>query len=403
MPKLYKYLFFAYLFFVNINKKMKKLIITNKFVSRLNKDIKYNSHKKKEISNETSTKFSKQINLINSSDNIQKTPQKINKKNIFRNRNQNNKEKNKNLKQLNNGNNIEISIPKIKQFIIEHNQNKHNTLSRNLSHMEDNKKIKLKNNKESYNKIFETQLFNRYNIYNISDILYKIEKTYSKINFNDKDFITRMNNYSTKRNLRDDKINEILKENKPKTTKQNLLKIFNRLIDDSNRRNEANSKIEILKKKNIIFNDYSNKLNKNKSVSPERWKKIYDERFKYKFEKYNNNRKKKKLELELKKKKDEEDELIEMKKYSSSIVLSKDYLDEFNKRLYYEPISKIKLSSLDNFKLKNKEFDYSIILSNSNSNKTKQNPKEQSKFKLNKSSNSINSSNTSSIINNSLI
>jgi hypothetical protein len=212
-----------------------------------------------------------------------------------------------------------------------------------------------------------------------------------------------MNNYSTKRNLRDDKINEILKENKPKTTKQNLLKIFNRLIDDSNRRNEANSKIEILKKNNIMLNDYSNKLIKNKSVSPEKWKKIYDNRFKCKFEKYNNNRKKKKLELELKKKKDEEDELIEMKKYSRSIVLSKDYLDEFNKRLYYEPISKIKLSSLDNFKLKNKEFDYSIILSNSNSNKTKQNPKEQSKFKLNKSSNSINSSNTSSIINNSLI
>ena len=130
--------------------------------------------------------------------------------------------------------------------------------------MEDNKKIKLKNNKESYNKIFETQLFNRYNIYNISDILYKIEKTYSKINFNDKDFITRMNNYATKRKLRDDKIDEILKENKPKTSKQNLVKIFNRLIDDSNRRNEANSKIEILKKKNIIFNDYSNKLNKNK-------------------------------------------------------------------------------------------------------------------------------------------
>ena len=207
-----------------------------------------------------------------------------------------------------------------------------------------------------------------------------------------------MNNYSTKRNLRDDKINEILKENKPKTTKQNLLKIFNRLIDDSNRRNEANSKIEILKKNNIMLNDYSNKLIKNKSVSPEKWKKIYDDRFKCKFEKYNNNRKKKKLELELKKKKDEDDELIEMKKYSKSIIISKDILDDLNKRLYYEPISKIKLSSLDNFKLKNKEFDHSIILSNTK--RKKQNPTEKTKTNINKSSNS---SHTSSIINNSII
>ena len=377
---------------------MKKLIITNKFVSRLNKDIKNNTHEKKETSNETSTKFSKQINLINSSVNIQKTPQKVNKKNIFRNGNQNSNVKIKNLKQLSNDNNLEISIPKIKQFIIEHNQNKHNTISKNVTPKKDNKKIKLKNKNESYNKKYETQLFNRFNIYNISDILYKIEKEYSKINFNDKDFITRMNNYSTKRNLRDDKINEILKDNKPKTTKQNLLKIFNRLIDDSNRRNEANSKIEILKKNNIMLNDYSNKLIKNKSVSPEKWKKIYDDRFKCKFEKYNNNRKNKKLELELKKKKDEDDELIEMKKYSKSIVISKDILDDLNKRLYYEPISKIKLSSLDNFKLKNKEFDHSIILSNTK--RKKQNQTEKTKTNLNKSSNS---SHTSSIINNSII
>ena len=211
---------------------MKKIIITNKFVSKINKDIKKNSHEKKESLNETSTKFSKQINLINSSQNIQKTPQKINKNNIFRNGNQNSNEQIKSLKQLTNLNNIEISISKIKQSIIEHNKNKLNNISKHLTPKEDNKKIRLRNNSESYNKKYETQLFNRYNKYNISDILYQIDKTYSKINFNDKDFITRMNNYATKRNLRDDKINEILNDNKPKISKENLLKIFNRLIED---------------------------------------------------------------------------------------------------------------------------------------------------------------------------
>jgi hypothetical protein len=380
---------------------MKKIIITNKFVSKINKDIKKNSHEKKESLNETSTKFSKQINLINSSQNIQKTPQKINKNNIFRNGNQNSNEQIKSLKQLTNLNNIEISISKIKQSIIEHNKNKLNNISKHLTPKEDNKKIRLRNNSENYNKKYETQLFNRYNKYNISDILYQIDKTYSKINFNDKDFITRMNNYATKRNLRDDKINEILNDNKPKISKENLLKIFNRLIEDSNRRNEANLKIEILKKSNIILNDYSNKLIKNKSINPERWKKIYEDRFKCKFEKYNNNRKNKKLELELKKKKNEENEITEMKKYSKSIVLSKDYLNEFNKRLYYEPISKKKLSSFKNFKLKNQEFEYSIKLSSKKNHK--HNNKEKLKINRNKSLNSKNSSNSSSIINNSLI
>ena len=36
---------------------MKKLILTNKFVSKLNKDIKINSPDHKESSNETCTKF----------------------------------------------------------------------------------------------------------------------------------------------------------------------------------------------------------------------------------------------------------------------------------------------------------------------------------------------------------
>jgi hypothetical protein len=345
---------------------MKKLILTNKFVSKLNKDIKINSPDHKESSNETSTKFSKQINLVNNSEYINnKKKEKGNKLNIFRN------EKSKNLNECKSYNNykkikkksIEISLTDIKQSIIDYNKKKH-FISKELSPKEIKEKKKPRNKSENYNKKYEKQLYERYNKYNISEILYNIDKTYSKINFNDKDFMTRMDNYTSKRNLRREKINEILEKKIPKTSKKNLLLVLNRLIDDSNRRIEANKKVEIFKKDNKIKDDYSEELSKNKSVSSEKWKKIYEERFKSKFNQYNNDKIKMKLDSEQKKKKNEEEELSQMKKYGKSIIFSEEILNEYNQRLYYYPITKKKLTCLENLKIKNQEYDNAIKLNN---------------------------------------
>ena len=344
---------------------MKKLILTNKFVSKLNKDIKINSPDHKESSNETSTKFSKQINLVNNSEYINKKKEKGNKSNIFRN------EKRKNLNECKSYNNykkikkksIEISLTDIKQSIIDYNKKKH-FISKELSPKEIKEKKKSRNKSENYNKKYEKQLYERYNKYNISEILYNIDKTYSKINFNDKDFMTRMDNYTSKRNLRREKINEILEKKIPKTSKKNLLLVLNRLIDDSNRRIEANKKVEIFKKDNKIKDDYSEELSKNKSVSSEKWKKIYEERFKSKLNQYNNDKIKMKLDSEQKKKKNEEEELSQMKKYGKSIIFSEEILNEYNQRLYYYPITKKKLTCLENLKIKNQEYDNAIKLNN---------------------------------------
>ena len=344
---------------------MKKLILTNKFVSKLNKDIKINSPDHKESSNETSTKFSKQINLVNNSEYINKKKEKGNKSNIFRN------EKRKNLNECKSYNNykkikkksIEISLTDIKQSIIDYNKKKH-FISKELSPKEIKEKKKSRNKSENYNKKYEKQLYERYNKYNISEILYNIDKTYSKINFNDKDFMTRMDNYTSKRNLRREKINEILEKKIPKTSKKNLLLVLNRLIDDSNRRIEANKKVEIFKKDNKIKDDYSEELSKNKSVSSEKWKKIYEERFKSKLNQYNNDKIKMKLDSEQKKKKNEEEELSQMKKYGKSIIFSEQILNEYNQRLYYYPITKKKLTCLENLKIKNQEYDNAIKLNN---------------------------------------
>ena len=345
---------------------MKKLILTNKFVSKLNKDIKINSPDHKESSNETSTKFSKQINLVNNSEYINnKKKEKGNKLNIFRN------EKSKNLNECKSYNNykkikkksIEISLTDIKQSIIDYNKKKH-FISKELSPKENKEKKKPRNKSENYNKKYEKQLYERYNKYNISEILYNIDKTYSKINFNDKDFMTRMDNYTSKRNLRREKINEILEKKIPKTSKKNLLLVLNRLIDDSNRRIEANKKVEIFKKDNKIKDDYSEELSKNKSVSSEKWKKIYEERFKSKLNQYNDDKIKMKLDSEQKKKKNEEEELSQMKKYGKSIIFSEEILNEYNQRLYYYPITKKKLTCLENLKIKNQEYDNAIKLNN---------------------------------------
>ena len=345
---------------------MKKLILTNKFVSKLNKDIKINSPDHKESSNETSTKFSKQINLVNNSEYINnKKKEKGNKLNIFRN------EKSKNLNECKSYNNykkikkksIEISLTDIKQSIIDYNKKKH-FISKELSPKEIKEKKKPRNKSENYNKKYEKQLYERYNKYNISEILYNIDKTYSKINFNDKDFMTRMDNYTSKRNLRREKINEILEKKIPKTSKKNLLLVLNRLIDDSNRRIEANKKVEIFKKDNKIKDDYSEELSKNKSVSSEKWKKIYEERFKSKLNQYNDDKIKMKLDSEQKKKKNEEEELSQMKKYGKSIIFSEEILNEYNQRLYYYPITKKKLTCLENLKIKNQEYDNAIKLNN---------------------------------------
>ena len=345
---------------------MKKLILTNKFVSKLNKDIKINSPDHKESSNETSTKFSKQINLVNNSESINnKKKEKGNKLNIFRN------EKSKNLNECKSYNNykkikkksIDISLTDIKQSIIDYNKKKH-FISKELSPKEIKEKKKPRNKSENYNKKYEKQLYERYNKYNISEILYNIDKTYSKINFNDKDFMTRMDNYTSKRNLRREKINEILEKKIPKTSKKNLLLVLNRLIDDSNRRIEANKKVEIFKKDNKIKDDYSEELSKNKSVSSEKWKKIYEERFKWKLNQYNNDKIKMKLDSEQKKKKNEEEELSQMKKYGKSIIFSEEILNEYNQRLYYYPITKKKLTCLENLKIKNQEYDNAIKLNN---------------------------------------
>ena len=148
-----------------------------------------------------------------------------------------------------------------------------------------------KQSNHNLNEQFELYLKNKYNKYNTLEQAYKILNEYSKMEFNDNDdFIQRMDNYSSKRRLQEEKINELLKKQKPTLPEDKLIKTFNRLIEDSNRRNESKNKQ--ICSDDILMNEINHHLKKNKSdktIIKRDWKVIYNERFQSKLNNYKQN------------------------------------------------------------------------------------------------------------------
>jgi hypothetical protein len=252
---------------------------------------------------------------------------------------------------------------------------------------------------ENLNNQFEIYLKNKYGKYNTLEQTYKIANEYSKMEFYDKDFLQRMDNYSSKKRLQEAKIKELLNKQKPTLPEEKLIKTFNRLIEDSNRRNEEKIKKSKITSDDILMNDIEKHFKKSKShkqiKTNKQWSQIYDERFKEKLNIYKNNLKIKKKESELKNKIKEEKELNEMKKYNKKVIMTQEQINKLNFRLYYKPISKQILSnqSLLEKKKYNKEKDlFNKTLRNNKFSRTSFSSK-----KMSKSNSKINNFNTPSI------
>ena len=138
-------------------------------------------------------------------------------------------------------------------------------------------------------------------------------------------------------------LKELLNKQKPTLPEEKLIKTFNRLINDSNRRNEK--KKNKLSSDDILMNEINQNLKKNKSHKSIRkknnWDDIYNERFKSKLNLYNQKIKKQRENSLKEQKLKEENELKEMKKYNKKIFMSPEKLNEITKRLYYKPKKKI--------------------------------------------------------------
>ena len=374
---------------------MKKQILDEQLVNKIRNDISSNN-KKKLFNNKIKTPELKKISLITySRNNIN-----IVKKNKQANNNYKIEKQNKSLNSSFlkiTKKNITPSMNDIKNSIIEysnHKQKEKKNLNKNKS-----EKI-LESPYQNLNEKYENYLKKKYNKYNTQELIYQIENEYSKMQFNNEnDFIKRMENYTSKKILQEKKVNEILNKQIPKIEEKKLIETFNRLIEDSNRRNEEKIKKSKITSDDILMNDIEKHFKKSKShkqiKTNKQWNQIYDERFKEKLNIYKNNLKIKKKESELKNKIKEEKELNEMKKYNKKVIMTQEQINKLNFRLYYKPISKQILSnqSLLEKKKYNKEKDlFNKTLRNNKFSRTSFSSK-----KMSKSNSKINNFNTPSI------
>ena len=232
-----------------------------------------------------------------------------------------------------------------------------------------------------------------------------MNKEYSKVQFNDADFLTRMKNYSSKKLLRERTINELVNKNKPKISENEVLRVFNHLIEDTNIRNEKKLnaidsddlimeqiKQDMKYNKKLLHHKKNNNLSEiNENINYNNWDEVYKKRFLDKYLKSKNNIKKLKLEQEKLKKEKENEILNEMKKYNRPKSGVKKDINSIVKRLYYNQIDKQKVNKLknemnwknnDNFKIKKNNkynFDedyYNNNNFNSNNNNFKNNLNE---------------------------
>ncbi len=126
-----------------------------------------------------------------------------------------------------------LPTKKIEEMKDINNNNTNNTKKRNKSAIQKNNYSKYKNKYEKYDKI---------------NLAYELYHEYQKINFNKESipFLERMELYSIKKFLREYKLEELIQMQTPKISEEQIINTFNRLIEDSNRRNFQSHK----KKKN---------------------------------------------------------------------------------------------------------------------------------------------------------
>ena len=217
-----------------------------------------------------------------------------------------------------NANNINnISSMNKKLYTDNNNQNKSNNNSITLSRVS-----KAKTSLSNYdNSKFEN--------YNIEKMRYNFLKDYSYIHVDKAEkFLNRMQFDIHKRQLKEDRINELVEQNKIRIDEDERISAFNRLISDANRRLEAQENLENMKNK--LSEDLIN--NEKKKYSNEVWNEIYNKRFKNYVENINKKKEEEIKRKEKKKIKEENDEinLCKSKKKPQKLI------DEASKRMYDE-------------------------------------------------------------------
>jgi len=203
----------------------------------------------------------------------------------------NNKDNDENYKNLTiQNNNFKIATDSNNIQNIQNNNNNINRTSYNQNH-----KNKIKNN-----------FLNKYENYNDELKRYYFNKEYSNFHINkEENFLERMQFDIYKRQIKEERLNALVEQNKVRIDEETKIKTFNRLIEDANRRLKAQ----------INMNDLQNQLNEDlvsssnfyKKYNDSEWNEIYIKRFKAYQESINKKKEEiKKFYEEEKEKKEEE-------------------------------------------------------------------------------------------------
>ena len=185
----------------------------------------------------------------------------------------------------------------------------------------------LKENLSASRKIIN-QIKNKFERYNTENLMYEALKNYSQCKPLNSGFLDRMEFYTIKKQTKNEILNYLVNQSKPKIKESERIKVFNHLIEDSNRRTE---------------NYYKNEKKKNRKIKS---KKKFDEKkfmIKYKTEVIDKLREKEKnlqlLRNEKLKVEKEKEELILKDMRNRTQRVSKKKIEEISKRLYAEAMS----------------------------------------------------------------
>ena len=154
------------------------------------------------------------------------------------------------------------------------------------------------NSKSHFKSLSSVSFLNsKYSKFDTQEIAYKVSSEYSKAECYDKSFLERMSFYSNKAKKRQNTINELVNQSKPKLPEDQRIEAFNRLISDSNRRAEAKKRISQSKENQLVlshemFNSIDD-VSPSRSMSQKKWNKVYKERFMNKYKDYSKMIKKK--------------------------------------------------------------------------------------------------------------
>ena len=228
----------------------------------------------------------------------------------------------KNFQSVSEPNTVLLSKPNINNINHFNNNNTKNNQNTNNNSITLSRVSKAKTALSYYNN-------SKFENYNLEKMRYNFVKDYSYIHVDKtENFMKRMQFDIHKRQLKEDRINALIEQNKVKIDEDERISAFNRLISDANRRLEAQENMENMKNK--LSEDLIN--NDKKKYSNEVWNEIYNKRFKSYEDNVNKKKKEELKKKENKRKKQENDEinLCKSKKKPQKLI------DEASKRMYDE-------------------------------------------------------------------